>query len=161
MLDHPGIDAISFVGSAPVARLVYERAAKSGKRVQALGGAKNHVVVLPDAIVGKTVDGIIASAFGAAGQRCMAGSVLVSVGDAHERLLPAIRAAAQQLAVGDGLDDRTQLGRVVSHAARERVLHWIERGLDEGAELVLDGRDADNGRGASSGPSSSIGSLRR
>ena len=87
ILDHPGIDAVSFVGSAPVARLVYERAAKAGKRVQALGGAKNHMVVMPDAVIDKTVDGIIGSAFGAAGQRCMAGSVVVTVGDAHEQLL--------------------------------------------------------------------------
>ena len=89
ILDHPGIDAVSFVGSAPVARLVYERAAKAGKRVQALGGAKNHMVVMPDAVIDKTVDGIIGSAFGAAGQRCMAGSVVVTVGDAHEQLMPA------------------------------------------------------------------------
>ena len=78
ILDHPGIDAVSFVGSAPVARIVYERSAKAGKRVQALGGAKNHMVVMPDAVIDKTVDGIIASAFGAAGQRCMAGSVVVT-----------------------------------------------------------------------------------
>ncbi len=89
ILDHPGIDAVSFVGSAPVARIVYERAAKAGKRVQALGGAKNHIVVMPDAVVDKTVDGIIGSAFGAAGQRCMAGSVVVTVGDAHEQLMPS------------------------------------------------------------------------
>src|SRR3954453_14101422 len=88
ILDHPGIDAVSFVGSAPVAKIVYERAAKSGKRVQALGGAKNHIVVLPDAVVGKTVDGILSSAFGAAGQRCMAGSVVVTVGEAPDQLVP-------------------------------------------------------------------------
>src|SRR5580658_2460852 len=87
ILDHPGIDAVSFVGSAPVAKIVYERAAKAGKRVQALGGAKNHMVVMPDAVVDRTVEGIIASAFGAAGQRCMAGSVVVTVGDAHGQLL--------------------------------------------------------------------------
>jgi malonate-semialdehyde dehydrogenase (acetylating)/methylmalonate-semialdehyde dehydrogenase len=87
ILSHPGIDAVSFVGSAPVARLVYEGAAKAGKRVQALGGAKNHMVVMPDAVIDKTVDGILASAFGAAGQRCMAGSVVVTVGDAHEQLM--------------------------------------------------------------------------
>src|SRR5439155_13355923 len=91
MLDHPGIDAISFVGSAPVARLVYERAARSGKRVQALGGAKNHMIVLPDAVLPRAVEGILASAFGAAGQRCMAGSVVIGVGEAHDKpreLLP-------------------------------------------------------------------------
>ena len=94
ILDHPGIDAVSFVGSAPVARIVYERSAKAGKRVQALGGAKNHMVVMPDAVIDATVKGIMGSAFGAAGQRCMAGSVIVTVGEARERLLPALREAA-------------------------------------------------------------------
>ena len=102
ILEHPGIDAVSFVGSAPVARIVYERAAKTGKRVQALGGAKNHMVVMPDAVVGKTVEGIIGSAFGAAGQRCMAGSVLVSVGAASETVLPALVEQPRGLKVGDG-----------------------------------------------------------
>ena len=97
ILDHPGIDAVSFVGSAPVARIVYERAAKTGKRVQALGGAKNHMVVMPDAVIDKTVDGIIGSAFGAAGQRCMAGSVVVTVGEAHDLLMPALREATEAL----------------------------------------------------------------
>src|SRR5918997_5871225 len=102
ILDHPGIDAVSFVGSAPVARLVYERAAKAGKRVQALGGAKNHMVVMPDAVMDRTVNGIIGSAFGAAGQRCMAGSVVVTVGEAHDRLMPVLTEATQALHVGDG-----------------------------------------------------------
>jgi malonate-semialdehyde dehydrogenase (acetylating)/methylmalonate-semialdehyde dehydrogenase len=141
MLDHPGIDAISFVGSAPVARLVYERAAKAGKRVQALGGAKNHMVVMPDAVIDKTVNGIIGSAFGAAGQRCMAGSVVVTVGEAHERLLPALKDASEAVRVGDGLDERNELGPVVSETARERILGAVERGVDEGAELLVDGRE--------------------
>ncbi|MEA2377138.1 MAG: malonate-semialdehyde dehydrogenase (acetylating) / methylmalonate-semialdehyde dehydrogenase [Thermoleophilaceae bacterium] len=148
ILDHPGIDAVSFVGSAPVARIVYERAAQAGKRVQALGGAKNHMVVLPDAVIDKTVQGIIGSAFGAAGQRCMAGSVVVTVGEAHDKLMPPLLETAEQLKVGDGLDEQTQLGPVVSEAARERVLGWIERGVDEGAELALDGRAAANGAGS-------------
>src|SRR5579884_2535792 len=114
ILSHPGIDAVSFVGSAPVARLVYERAAQAGKRVQALGGAKNHMVVMPDAVVERTVEGIIGSAFGAAGQRCMAGSVLVTVGDAHEMVVGPLVAAAGELRVGDGLEEQTQLGPVVS-----------------------------------------------
>ena len=142
MLDHPDIDAISFVGSAPVARIVYERSAKAGKRVQALGGAKNHMVVMPDAVIDKTVNGIIGSAFGAAGQRCMAGSVVVTVGDAHERLLPALKEATEAVRVGDGLDERSELGPVVSEAARERILAAVERGVGEGAELLVDGRDA-------------------
>src|SRR5581483_6999394 len=120
-LDHPGIDAVSFVGSAPVARLVYERAARSGKRVQALGGAKNHMVVMPDAVIDKTVDGIIGSAFGAAGQRCMAGSVVVTVGDAHEQLLPPLAQATRSLHVGDGLDERSEVGPLISSAARDRI----------------------------------------
>ena len=147
ILDHPGIDAVSFVGSAPVAKIVYERSAKTGKRVQALGGAKNHMVVMPDAVIDKTVDGIIGSAFGAAGQRCMAGSVVVTVGEAHERLVPALKQASERLRVGDGLDEDTQLGPVVSASARERILAMIEKGLEEGARLVVDGRDAGEGDG--------------
>jgi malonate-semialdehyde dehydrogenase (acetylating)/methylmalonate-semialdehyde dehydrogenase len=142
ILDHPGIDAVSFVGSAPVAKIVYERSAKAGKRVQALGGAKNHMVVMPDAVIDKTVSGIIGSAFGAAGQRCMAGSVVVTVGDAHDRLVPALKEAAEAVRVGDGLDEQNELGPVVSDAARERILAAVERGLEGGAELVVDGRDA-------------------
>ena len=141
ILDHPGIDAVSFVGSAPVAKIVYERSAKAGKRVQALGGAKNHMVVMPDAVVDKTVSGIIGSAFGAAGQRCMAGSVVVTVGEAHERLLPALKEAAEAVRVGDGLDEQNELGPVVSEAARERILGAVERGVNDGAELVVDGRE--------------------
>src|SRR5918999_1364130 len=129
ILEHPGIDAVSFVGSAPVARIVYERAAKSGKRVQALGGAKNHMVVMPDAVVDKTVDGIIGSAFGAAGQRCMAGSVVVTVGEAHDRLMPALKEATEGIRVGDGLDEQTELGPVISETARERIQAAIEQAL--------------------------------
>jgi malonate-semialdehyde dehydrogenase (acetylating)/methylmalonate-semialdehyde dehydrogenase len=141
ILEHPGIDAVSFVGSAPVARLVYERAAKAGKRVQALGGAKNHIVVMPDAVIEKTVDGIIGSAFGAAGQRCMAGSVVVTVGDAHEQLLPPLTEATRALHVGDGLAEQTDVGPVVSCAARDRILSWIDRGVEDGAHLAVDGRE--------------------
>jgi malonate-semialdehyde dehydrogenase (acetylating)/methylmalonate-semialdehyde dehydrogenase len=140
ILDHPGIDAVSFVGSAPVARLVYERAAAAGKRVQALGGAKNHMVVMPDAVIEQTVAGVIGSAFGAAGQRCMAGSVVVTVGEAHDRLLPPLREATQDLRVGDGLAEDTDVGPVISGAARERILEWIERAQADGASLEVDGR---------------------
>ncbi len=143
ILDHPGIDAVSFVGSAPVARIIYERSAKAGKRVQALGGAKNHMVVMPDAVIDKTVEGIIASAFGAAGQRCMAGSVVVTVGDAHEQLMPPLIDASRALQVGDGLDDGSDVGPVISCAARDRIRDWIERGVSDGAKLVLDGRDSE------------------
>jgi malonate-semialdehyde dehydrogenase (acetylating)/methylmalonate-semialdehyde dehydrogenase len=140
ILDHDGIDAVSFVGSAPVAKLVYERAAKTGKRVQALGGAKNHMVVMPDAVIDKTVAGLIGSAFGAAGQRCMAGSVVVTVGDAHERLLPVLVAETEKLSVGDGSDEATDVGPVVSCEARDRITEWIDRGVADGAKLVVDGR---------------------
>jgi malonate-semialdehyde dehydrogenase (acetylating) / methylmalonate-semialdehyde dehydrogenase len=140
ILDHPGIDAVSFVGSAPVARIVYEGAARTGKRVQALGGAKNHMVVMPDAVVEPTVKGVIGSAFGAAGQRCMAGSVLVTVAEARERVLPSLADATRALRVGDGLDESVDVGPVVSRAACDRILGWIERGVEEGAELLVDGR---------------------
>ena len=140
LLDHPGVDAISFVGSAKVAAYVYERAAANGKRVQALGGAKNFMVVMPDAVMDKTVSNILGSAFGAAGQRCMAGSVVVTVGDATASLLPLLKERTEALAVGDGLEDGTDVGPVVSCAARDRVLGWIEKGVAEGATLLVDGR---------------------
>jgi malonate-semialdehyde dehydrogenase (acetylating) / methylmalonate-semialdehyde dehydrogenase len=147
ILDHPGIDAVSFVGSAPVARIVYERAAKSGKRVQALGGAKNHMVVMPDAVMDQTVAGIIGSAFGAAGQRCMAGSAVVTVGEAHDKLLPPLRQATGALRLGDGLDEEVDVGPVVSPTARDRIRSAIARALEEGATAVVDGREAEGGAG--------------
>ena len=145
ILAHPGIDAVSFVGSAPVAKIIYEGAAKAGKRVQALGGAKNHMVIMPDAVIDKTVDGIIGSAFGAAGQRCMAGSVVVTVGEAHERLMPALVEKTRGLQVGDGLQDDTDVGPVVSCAARDRITGWVERGVADGASLAVDGSTATGG----------------
>jgi malonate-semialdehyde dehydrogenase (acetylating) / methylmalonate-semialdehyde dehydrogenase len=148
ILDHPGIDAVSFVGSAPVAKIVYERAAKAGKRVQALGGAKNHMVVMPDAVMDETVNGIIGSAFGAAGQRCMAGSVVVTVGDAHERLMPKLIEATEKLSVGDGIDESIDMGPVVSCTARDRIKEWIDRGVSDGGKLVVDGRSTDAGSDA-------------
>jgi malonate-semialdehyde dehydrogenase (acetylating)/methylmalonate-semialdehyde dehydrogenase len=148
ILEHPGIDAVSFVGSAPVARIVYERAAKAGKRVQALGGAKNHMVVMPDAVIEKTVEGIIGSAFGAAGQRCMAGSVVVTVGDAHEQLLPPLIEATRALRVGDGLDEGIDVGPVISDRARERITSWIGRA----DRVLVDGRDGVPESGSFVGP---------
>jgi malonate-semialdehyde dehydrogenase (acetylating) / methylmalonate-semialdehyde dehydrogenase len=145
ILDHPGIDAVSFVGSAPVARIVYERAAKAGKRVQALGGAKNHMVVMPDAVIDRTVAGIIGSAFGAAGQRCMAGSVVVTVGEAHDRLVPPLREATERLTLGDGLDESTDVGPVISERARDRIRAAIDRATEDGAEPVVDGRNPGGG----------------
>jgi malonate-semialdehyde dehydrogenase (acetylating)/methylmalonate-semialdehyde dehydrogenase len=151
ILEHPGIDAVSFVGSAPVARIVYERAAASGKRVQALGGAKNHMVVMPDAVIDKTVGGIIGSAFGAAGQRCMAGSVVVTVGDAHDKLLGPLTEATEALRVGDGLEEGVDVGPVVSESARDRIRAAIDKAAEDGARVVVDGRDAE-GEGSFVGP---------
>jgi len=150
--DHPGIDAVSFVGSAPVARLVYERAAKAGKRVQALGGAKNHMIVMPDAVVDRTVEGILGSAFGAAGQRCMAGSVVVTVGDAHEALRDRLVSAARELRVGDGMEEGVDVGPLVSESACERVTGYVERAASRGARVLLDGRGAGPEGGAFVGP---------
>ena len=141
ILDHPGIDAISFVGSAPVAQLVYEGAAKTGKRVQALGGAKNHMVICPDAVVDETVNGLIGSGFGAAGQRCMAGSVIVTVGEAHDRVIPTLIEETKKLKVGNGMDDGVDVGPVISCDARDRIGGEIEQAIEAGAQLVVDGRD--------------------
>jgi len=152
ILDHPGIDAVSFVGSAPVAKLVYERAASTGKRVQALGGAKNHLVVMPDAVIDRTVKAILGSAFGAAGQRCMAGSVLVTVGDAHDLLLPELRAATAALHVGDGSESASDVGPVISPEARERICERIAEALAQGASAPIDGRWLERERGAFVGP---------
>jgi malonate-semialdehyde dehydrogenase (acetylating)/methylmalonate-semialdehyde dehydrogenase len=139
LLDSPGVDAVSFVGSAKVARYVYERAAANGKRVQALGVAKNFMVVMPDAVMDKTVSNILGSAFGAAGQRCMAGSVVIAVGDARRPLLDLLKERTEALSVGDGLGG-ADVGPVVSVAARDRIMGWIDKGLEGGASLLVDGR---------------------
>jgi malonate-semialdehyde dehydrogenase (acetylating)/methylmalonate-semialdehyde dehydrogenase len=149
LLDHRDVDAISFVGSAKVARYVYERAAASGKRVQALGGAKNFMVVMPDAVMPRTVSNILGSAFGAAGQRCMAGSVVVTVGDARKPLMDELVARTHELSVGDGLERGIDVGPVVSTPARDRVLEWIERGIEGGATAAVDGRGASTGSNGS------------
>jgi malonate-semialdehyde dehydrogenase (acetylating)/methylmalonate-semialdehyde dehydrogenase len=143
ILEHPGIDAVSFVGSARVARHVYTRAAANGKRVQALGGAKNYMVVMPDAVMDRTADNIIGSAFGAAGQRCMAGSVVVCVGDAKPALLNELLPRVAGLRVGDGTTAGVNVGPVVSSAARDRITQYIDGAVAEGATLLVDGRDPD------------------
>ena len=140
LLDHPDVKGLSFVGSTPVAKYIYARGAERGKRVQAQGGAKNVLVVMPDAVLDSSVSNIINSAFGSAGQRCLAGSVLVTVGAGHERVRDAVSQAAAALKVGNGLDDDVELGPVISRAAQERILDYIEQGEREGATLVLDGR---------------------
>lgn len=140
LLDHPGIKAISFVGSTPVARAVYRRAANAGKRVQALGGAKNFVVVMPDADLDRAIRPITESFFGCAGERCLAGSVLVPVGAVHADLRDRLVAAARALRIGDGLEPGVEMGPLISARHRARVVDYIARGLAEGARLVLDGR---------------------
>jgi malonate-semialdehyde dehydrogenase (acetylating)/methylmalonate-semialdehyde dehydrogenase len=142
ILESPGIDAVSFVGSAKVAKLVYERAAATGKRVQALGGAKNHMVVMPDAVIEQTVDNIIASAFGAAGQRCMAGSVVVAVGGSWERLRPVLLERARALRVGNGAQEGVDMGPLISAEAAARLTGEIEAAQRAGATVLLDGREA-------------------
>jgi malonate-semialdehyde dehydrogenase (acetylating) / methylmalonate-semialdehyde dehydrogenase len=142
ILSHPGIEGVSFVGSSAVARHVYTTAAAHGKRVQALGGAKNHVIVMPDADLDRTTQVITESLFGCAGQRCLAGSVVVATGKAYGPFKDRILDAAKGLRMGYGLDAGVTLGPVVSARARERVLGYIDAGINEGADLLLDGRAA-------------------
>jgi malonate-semialdehyde dehydrogenase (acetylating)/methylmalonate-semialdehyde dehydrogenase len=138
--DHTDIRAVSFVGSTPVARAVYQRATHAGKRVQALGGAKNFVVVMPDADLDRAIPIITESFYGCAGERCLAGSVLVPVGDAHRAARDRIVESARSLKVGDGVEPGVAMGPVISAKHRERVTGYIQRGVSEGAELLLDGR---------------------
>lgn len=152
LLAHPVVKAVSVVGSSPVAKHVYTTAATNGKRVQALGGAKNHIMVMPDADIPETARAIINSAFGCAGERCLAGSVLVTVGDVAEPLLNELRQRAESLVVGDGADSATEMGPVVTAAHRERVLKYIEIGESEGARLLVDGRKNVPAEGAFVGP---------
>lgn len=140
ILTHPGIAAVSFVGSEPVARHVYETAAKSRKRVQAAGGAKNYMIVMPDADLSLAVPAIINSAFGNAGERCLAGSVTLAVGPAHEPLLAQLSTAARRLVVGPGDKPGVEIGPLIRDEHRKRVVSYIERGVAEGATLVVDGR---------------------
>jgi malonate-semialdehyde dehydrogenase (acetylating) / methylmalonate-semialdehyde dehydrogenase len=138
--DHPGIVGVSFVGSTRVAKLVYARAAANGKRVQCGGGAKNLLVVLPDAKLDRAVPNIVSSLFGNAGERCLAGSVVVGLGAAHEPLRAKLTSAAQKIRVGYGLDASVEMGPVITKEHRERVEGFIEKGAQEGADLALDGR---------------------
>jgi malonate-semialdehyde dehydrogenase (acetylating)/methylmalonate-semialdehyde dehydrogenase len=138
--DHPDIRAVSFVGSTAVARLIYQRATHTGKRVQALGGAKNFIVVLPDADLDRGIPNIAESFYGCAGERCLAGSVLLPVGAAHAATRDRLVEAARSLTVGDGADADTQMGPVISARHRDRVLDYVALGVSEGASLALDGR---------------------
>jgi len=140
ILDHPAIRAISFVGSVATAKYVYRRSAENGKRVQAFGGAKNYMVVMPDAVVEKTVQNILGSAFGNSGQRCMAGSVMVTVGQGREKLMQHLKEETAKLVVGEGVQHGVDVGPVISRSSCERVHECIESGIAEGAALLVDGR---------------------
>jgi len=142
LIDHPKVRAISFVGSTPVARQVYARAGANGKRAQCQGGAKNHVIVLPDADLSMTTQIITDSAFGCAGQRCLAVSVAVTVGEAQTKFRDAIADAAASLRVGNGLEEGVQMGPVISPASKERIESLIATGERQGAKVLLDGRKA-------------------
>ncbi len=140
LLAHPDVVGVSFVGSTPVGRYIYATAAAHGKRAQCQAGAKNALVVLPDAPLGPTVSAILTSAFGTAGQRCLAGALVLAVGEVYEPLKERLVEAASRLKVGNGLDETVQMGPVVSRRALERIRGYIEKGLEEGAVLLLDGR---------------------
>ncbi len=140
ILDHPDIAAVSFVGSTPIAKYVHERGTAAGKRVQALGGAKNHAVVLPDADLEYAADHLTAAAFGSAGQRCMAISVGVAVGAAGDALVEVLERKANEVKVGPGSDPASDMGPLVTEAARERVVNAVARGAEQGATVVVDGR---------------------
>ena len=143
LLDHPDIQGISFVGSTQTARYIYRRCGETGKRVQALGGAKNIVAVMPDADLEAGIPSMVSSFYGVAGQRCLAGSLLVPVGGIADELREKFAAAARQIRVGDGLDEQTGMGPLAGDLHRDRVLGYIEKGVAEGAELVIDGRDVE------------------
>jgi malonate-semialdehyde dehydrogenase (acetylating)/methylmalonate-semialdehyde dehydrogenase len=140
LLEHPDVAAISFVGSTPIANHIYATGAKAGKRVQALGGAKNHLVVMPDADLDKAVDALIGAAFGSAGERCMAISVAVLVGDIADETVRRLSERARSLVIADGLDAKAEMGPIVSEAARQRITGYIDKGGAEGATLLVDGR---------------------
>lgn len=138
LIDHPDTAAVSFVGSTPVAQSIYRRGAAAGIRVQALGGAKNHLVVMPDANVDFVADALVASAFGAAGQRCMAVTTAVLVGDTADEVVEAVRVRAERMVLGEGSDKATDIGPLISAAAQERVRGLVSRAITDGAKPVLD-----------------------
>lgn len=143
LIGHPSVVALSFVGSTPVARRIYEAGTARGKRVQALGGAKNHMVVLPDANVAAAADAAVSAGFGSAGERCMAISVVVAVGGVGDALVEAIAERIHKLRVGPGTDPTSEMGPLVTAAQRDRVAGYVERAGAGGAEVVVDGRNAD------------------
>lgn len=142
LLDHPDVQAVSFVGSTPIAEYVYRRGTEAGKRIQALGGAKNHMVVMPDADMDQAVDALMGAGFGSAGERCMAVSVAVPVGEeTADRLVSQLRPRVEALKVGPADDPDSQMGPVITRAAQERIFGLIESGVEAGADLVVDGRN--------------------
>jgi malonate-semialdehyde dehydrogenase (acetylating)/methylmalonate-semialdehyde dehydrogenase len=140
LLDHPEVQAISFVGSTPIAEYIYARGSANGKRVQALGGAKNHMVVMPDADMNMAVDALIGAAYGSAGERCMAISVAVAIGDAGDKLVEALAERTAALKINDGMTPGAEMGPVVTSAAKQRIEKLIGEGVEQGATLVVDGR---------------------
>lgn len=140
VMEHPGITGVSFVGSSPVAKIVYETCTRHGKRVQAQGGAKNYIAVMPDANMEASVKNIMGAAFGCAGQRCLAAAVAVGVGDAYDAMKDELVKYAKSLRVGYGLDGKSQMGSVISLDAKVRIERMITKGVEQGAELMLDGR---------------------
>jgi malonate-semialdehyde dehydrogenase (acetylating)/methylmalonate-semialdehyde dehydrogenase len=153
LLEHPDVAAVSFVGSTPIAKYVHETATAHGKRVQALGGAKNHAVVMPDANLDFAANHLTAAGYGSAGQRCMAISVAVAVGDAADPLIERLTAKAREVKVGPGLDPSSEMGPVVTPEARERIVGYIGKGVDAGAAPVVDGRELEvDGDGFFVGP---------
>jgi malonate-semialdehyde dehydrogenase (acetylating)/methylmalonate-semialdehyde dehydrogenase len=149
LLEHPDVKAISFVGSTTIAQKIYETGARHGKRVQALGGAKNHMVVMPDADLDQAVDALIGSAYGSAGERCMAISLAVLVGDAADRIMPMLAERTQQLKIKNGTELDAEMGPIVSSVAQQRIAGYVGIGEQEGAKLVVDGRAF---QGAKAGP---------
>ena len=142
LLTHPDVQAVSFVGSTPIAEYIYATGCAHGKRVQALGGAKNHMVVMPDADINQTVNALMGAAYGSAGERCMAISVAVAVGDVGDKLIAALEPKIRELKIGNGMDAGMEMGPLVSAAHRDKVKGYVDQGVAEGAKLVVDGRDA-------------------
>jgi malonate-semialdehyde dehydrogenase (acetylating)/methylmalonate-semialdehyde dehydrogenase len=141
ILDHPDIKAVSFVGSTPIAEYVYRRGTSAGKRVQALGGAKNHMVVMPDADLDQAADALMGAGYGSAGERCMAISVAVPVGrETGDALIAKLKPRVEALKIGPATDPDAQMGPVVTKAHRDKIMGYIDSGVDEGADLIVDGR---------------------
>jgi len=140
LLAHHDVKAISFVGSTPIANYIYETGARQGKRVQALGGAKNHMVVMPDADLDQAVDGLIGAAYGSAGERCMAISVAVLVGDVADKIMPKLIERTKSLKIKNGMELDAEMGPIVTDIARNRITGYVEHGAREGAQLLVDGR---------------------